>query len=103
MPPEAILLVVNALIVAFAYLAAYPLLKVRTLDRLMVYDAVLTIAALVVAGGLYAGTGVRFSLLLLEVNWFLFAILTYGLLELWPMRAYMRRHDIRLPGPDADD
>ncbi|RYH02996.1 hypothetical protein EU805_04455 [Salipiger sp. IMCC34102] len=103
MSPEATLLIVNAAFLGFAYLLAYPLLRVRDPWRLAFYDLFVTGAALLVAGLLYAGSGTRFSLILFDVGWFPFALLTLMLMEIWPMQAYMRRHDIPWPGRDRSD
>ena len=101
MSPEIVLLLVNAILAAFGWLVAYPLLRVRDLGRLWRYDLAVSLAALGVAALLFAGRGVSFSLLGLAVNWFVFALVTFAAIEtplgLW----YCRRHGISLtPPPD---
>ena len=82
LPPEAQLLIINAAILAVAYLGIYPSIRNLTTGRLMAADLVLTGLLLVVAGALFWGTGVEFSMLLFSTNWFVFALLTMFLMEL---------------------
>ena len=101
MSPEATLLTVNAILAAFGWLVAYPLLRLRDLRQLWRYDLAVSLAALGVAAMLYAGRGVPFSLIGLPVNWLVFAVVTFAAIEtplgLW----YCRRHGISLtPPPD---
>ena len=80
--PEAQLLIINAVILGAAYLGIYPSFKNITPIKMMVADSVLTGLSLLVAGALFWGTGVEFSMLLFSTNWFGFAILTMLLMEL---------------------
>ena len=103
MSPETVLLIVNATLAGFGWLVAYPLLRVRELDRLLRYDLAVSLAALLLSGLLFAGSGVRFSLVVVDANWFVFALLTFAAIEtplgLW----YCRRHGIRLDGTPPRD
>jgi len=80
-PPEAQLLIINATILAVAYLGIYPAVKNITMTRMMALDAVLTGLSLLVAGALFWGSGVEFSLLLFSTNWAVFAIVTMLVME----------------------
>jgi hypothetical protein len=80
--PEAQLLIINAAILAVAYLGIYPSIRNLTTGRIMAADLVLTGLSLLVAGALFWGTGVEFSLLLFSTNWFVFALVTMFLMEL---------------------
>ena len=79
--PEAQLLIINATILAVAYLGIYPAQKNITITRMMALDAVLTGLSLIVAGALFWGSGVEFSLLLFSTNWAVFAIVTMLIME----------------------
>ncbi|MFM6770175.1 MAG: hypothetical protein ACKPKD_00385 [Microcystis panniformis] len=80
-PPEAQLLIINATILAVAYLGIYPAVKNITMTLMMALDAVLSGLSLIVAGALYWGSGVEFSLLLFSTNWAVFAIVTMLVME----------------------
>lgn len=81
MSPELTLLIVNGVLMAYAYLWAYPALERKTLKTIMVRDLAITAAALAVAAALFWGTGTRFSLILFETNWFIFSALTLFIIE----------------------
>ena len=92
--PELQLLIVNALILSIAYGGIYPSMKTVTYKRMVVADLVLTALSLTVAAGLFWGTGVSLSLILFEVNWFVFSLLTTLVLE-WPLfRWFCRKHGL---------
>ena len=82
LPPEAQILIINAVILGVAYLSIYPSFKAITLTKVAVVDSVLSGLSLLVAGALFWGTGVEFSMLLFSTNWFGFSILTMLLMEL---------------------
>lgn len=82
LPPEAQILIINAVILGVAYLGIYPSFKTVTLTKVAVADCVLSGLSLLVAGALFWGTGVEFSMLLFSTNWFGFSILTMLLMEL---------------------
>ncbi|MFO7805988.1 MAG: hypothetical protein R6V30_10020 [Paracoccaceae bacterium] len=92
MPPETTLLVVNAVFLAFAYGWVYPRLPEKTTSAIMAYDLAIGGAALLVAGLLYWGSGVAFSLILFDANWLFFSIITMAIMEvplfLWLMKTY---------------
>ena len=54
-------------------------------------DAIATVVALVVAGSQFASGDERFTLVLVEVNWFWFTLLTYFALETPFMVWYFKR------------
>jgi hypothetical protein len=92
MSPEATILIINAVLMAYAYLWAYPALPEKTWRAVMVRDTAISFAALGLAGVLFWGTGLRFSMIVFETNWFVFSILTLFAMEtplfLWFARKY---------------
>jgi hypothetical protein len=62
--------------------------------RLIINDAIATVVALMVAGSVYAGSGQLFSLLVVDVSWFWFTLVSYSLMELPFAMRYMRRHNM---------
>ncbi len=94
--PEIKILILNAVILAVAYLGIYPSLQEKTLNRMMAVDAVLSALALVVAGGLFWGTGVEFNLPLVATNWAVFTILTLFVMEVPLFLWFARKHGINI-------
>lgn len=98
MAPELQLLILNAVIVLIAYLGIYPGMRRITLPRMMAVDMVLTALALGVAAALFWGSGTRFSLLLISVNWAVFSFLTLLVMEIPMLIWFCRKNDIDLTG-----
>lgn len=99
--PEQFVLLVNAVILGFAYLVIYPRFAGGNQTRLAINDLVANGCALLVVGFNYAGTGERFDLLLGEVGWFGFTLVTFLLMEVPLFLWYARRY--RLFDRDQDD
>ena len=100
MSPETTILATNAAFLAFAYGAAYPLMRRKSLAGMARADLAITGGALVVSGLLFAGTGARFSLLVLDVPWWAFALVTKTLMELPLLCWFWRRHGLSLGDDD---
>jgi hypothetical protein len=98
MAPELQVLAINAGALAVAYLGIFPALRPLTLMRLALADLGVGLAALATSGALFWGSGAGFGLLLVEVNWFVFALLTLMAMEYPVLRWFARRHGIRF-GP----
>ena len=81
---------------AFAYLVAYPMLSEKTVPAIMWRDTAISGAAVLVAGMLYWGTDVRFSLFFFDTNWLVFSIVTLGIIEAPLFAWFVRRHNIKL-------
>ena len=94
MSPETTLLCVNAAFLAFAYLGVYPSLVRGGLAAMARADIAVTGAALVVAALLFAGTGTRFSLLLLDVPWWVFSLVAKLAMELPLFAWFAWRHGL---------
>lgn len=101
--PEVQILILNGLILAVAYLGIFPTLEQKTLNRMMAIDFVLTAVALAVAGAWFWGTGVTFTLLLFETNWFMFTLVCFALLEIPLFLRFAKAHGIRLDGREDDE
>lgn len=100
MPPELQIAIINAAIVLLAYLGIYPTMGRLTAGRMMAVDIVLTVLALGVAAALFAGSGTRFSLLLISVNWAMFSILSMAAMEIPLFLWFCRKRGIDLTDPD---
>ena len=100
MSPETTLLAVNAVFLAFAYGAVYPLMRRKSLLGMARADLAITAAALVVGALLFQGRGVGFSLLVVSAPWWVFALVTKTLMELPLLLWFKRRHGISLGEDD---
>ena len=94
--PEAQILILNATIMAIAYLGIYPTLQDKKLATLMNVDLVLSMLALTAAGALFWGSGIKFNLLFLNVNWAIFTVVTLIAMELPLFLRFARKHGIKL-------
>lgn len=82
MDPELTILLVNIVFVSLAFGWVFPALRGRGITTFAQYDLAISAAALTVAGLLYAGKGIGFTLVVIDVPWWAFSILTYSALEL---------------------
>ena len=96
--PEGKVLILNAAVLGVAYLGIYPSMRQKTLGAMMRNDLVLTLLVLITAGALFVGSGIRFSLILFDSNWFVFTLLTAALMEIPLFLWFCRKHDIDLTG-----
>lgn len=96
MTPEATILIVNAIFLAFAYLWVYPSLKTITINLVMTYDLLISSAAVLVAGLLYWGSGTSFSLLFVSSNWAVFSIITLLIMEAPLFAWFAKKHNLKL-------
>lgn len=94
MAPELILLIVNGVMMAYAYLWAYPSLPKITMRSVMVRDVAISVAALIVAGALYWGTQTTFSLIFFETNWFVFSLVTLSIIETPLFFRFAKKHNL---------
>lgn len=100
MTQELQILIVNAAILLIAYLGIYPSMRELTARRMVIVDIVLTALALGLAGALFAGRRIAFSLLLFPANWAVFSILTMAVMEIPLFLWFCRKHGIDLSDPD---
>ena len=94
--PEAQILILNCCIIAVAYIGIFPSLVEKTLQRIMSIDLILSAIALTVAGALFWGADVSFSLLFFDTNWAVFTIVPMMLIEVGPFLLFARKNGIDL-------
>jgi len=92
--PEQFVLLVNAVILGFAYLVVYPRFAGRDRARLAINDLIANGCTLLVVGVSYTGTGQQFDLLFGEFGWFAFTLVTFLLMEIPLFLWYARRYRI---------
>ena len=94
MTPEATILIANAIFLAFAYLWVYPTLAAKSINLIMAYDLAISAAALLVAGLLFWGSGISFSLILFHTNWAVFSIITLLIIEAPLFAWFAKKHGL---------
>jgi hypothetical protein len=99
MTPEIRVFVLATALVAFVYVAVYPRLSTKTLNRMMLWDLALTVVLLLVVGGVYYGTGIAFSLVLFTAPWWVFTLLSAALVEVPFFIWFCKRWNIDLKQP----
>ena len=92
--PEVIIILVNLAIVLSAYCYIYPKFAGKNLNKVSVYDLVLSLLSVLIAGTLFWGQGIEFNAIVFELNWFWFSILTYLLLELPLLFWYYKKQGV---------
>ena len=99
MAPELQILTINATCLAVGYFGIYPGLISRGLMRLALADLGVCAVAIGTAGLLFWDSGIGFSLLVVQVNWFVFSLFTLIAMEAALFPRFARRHGI-WPGDD---
>jgi hypothetical protein len=100
MPPEAQILVINAVCLGVGYFGIYPALAQKSLLALGIGDLIVTAVAIGTAGALFWGSGVEFRLLGIAMNWLAFSLTTLVAMGLPLFFWFTRRHGI---GHDGDN
>ena len=102
--PEAQIIAINAGLLLLAYGVIYPSIREISIGTMVAIDAVLSVLSLVIAGWLYWGEGIRFSLLLFSTNWVVFSILTMAVMEMPLFRWFCHERGLDpFPAEDDDD
>ena len=91
---EILVLLLNTTVLVLAYCVVYPRKVGADIAKLLQSDLMATATSLVVAGFLFWGTNQQFDLLLGEVNWFAFSLVTFLLMEIPFALWYLKRFDI---------
>jgi hypothetical protein len=99
MTPEIKVFVLAAAVIAFAYVAIYPQVRTKTLNRMMMLDLALSAALLLVVGAVYFGSGVSFSLVIFALPWWAFTLISAALVEVPFFIWFCKKWDIDLNPP----
>ena len=94
--PEIVLLILNGVILTLAYFLIYPRTVGNNISKLMQSDLLATATSVIVAGFLFWGTNHQFDLLVGEVNWFLFSVATFLLMEVPFALWYLKKFDVEI-------
>lgn len=101
MTPEIKVFVFAGAMIAFAYTVLYPRMRTKSLNRMMLLDIAISAAIILLVGIVYYGTGTRFSLVLFDVPWWAFALLSAAIVEVPFFIWFCKRWNIDF-GPPKD-
>ena len=92
MSSEFIVILYDFYFASFAYLWLYPKLQLDSINRLSLYDLIVSLTTLVVGWFLFGGKEIIFSLYFIDTTWYWFTIVVYFIVEtpfaLWYMKKY---------------
>ncbi len=88
---ELAIMALNLTIIVVAYFSIYPKVAGYDVKKVVWCDLLASLLALLIVGYKYLGTGQEFDLLLWQVNWFWFTIISYSLIEIPVALWYFRR------------
>ena len=94
--PETLLLGLNGTILCLAYVLIYPRMVADDINTLIQSDLLATATSVIVAGFLFWGTNQPFDLLFGEVNWFVFSVATFLLMEVPFALWYFKKFDPKM-------
>lgn len=94
MSPEQFVLLVNAVIIGCAYFIIYPRFAGADQNRLAINDLIANACSLVIVGINFWGTGTQFDLIVIDLGWFGFTVVTFLLMELPLFAWYVRRYGV---------
>lgn len=93
---EIVILMLNGLVLGTAYAWAYPKYIGGNLQMATWLDTILMSGLLGISALLYAGDDLSFSLLFTDTNWWIFTLVTAGLIELPLFITWKRRNKVKL-------
>ncbi|MFC0348253.1 hypothetical protein [Undibacterium danionis] len=92
--PELAVLGLNVVIVLLAYLSVYPTLAGNQIHKIAAYDTLTSSIALAIVGYHFWESPYQFNLLIADVNWFWFTLISYGVIEIPLMLWYFKKHQV---------
>ena len=93
---EFMVVALNSVIVLVAYLSVYPKLAGNSFNRISLLDILASGLSLFIVGSKYWGTDQEFTLVIVQVNWFWFTLISYALIEIPVFFWYYRKHKVKL-------
>jgi len=94
--PELTVIGLNLCIIAVAYTSVFPTVAGSNVSRIALLDLAASAVAIGIVGSVYWGSDYAFSLLIVDVNWFWFTLLTYALFEIPAYMWYAKKNRIKL-------
>ena len=93
---EVSIIVVNVFLLIVGYFFIYPKYVKDNLEKLTSWDLVMSSTSLLISGLLFWNSGKEFYLLSFSLNWFLYTLLIYAVLELPLFFRYMKKWNMSL-------
>ncbi|MBR7800515.1 hypothetical protein [Undibacterium fentianense] len=90
------IILLNLVLALVAYLSVYPALAGNDLNKIALYDLGTSGIALGIVGYHYWGSEVQFNILLADVNWFWFTLISYAAIEFPMMLWYFKKHGVKM-------
>ena len=94
--PELSILALNLIIVLVSYLSIYPKLAGDDLKKITFLDILSSGFALLVVGLNYWSSGHEFNILINNVNWFWFTLISYFVIEVPVMLWYFKKQNVKM-------
>ncbi|OIQ48025.1 MAG: hypothetical protein BM565_03400 [Gammaproteobacteria bacterium MedPE] len=95
--PEQTVLLLNVIVVFLGYFVIYPRVAGNNFTKITGHDLIATGIVLMTSASIYYGSGTEFNLLITQVNWFWFTLLTYAAIEIPVLLWYMKKHNVEFP------
>lgn len=91
---EGLVFTLNLVIVLASYFLLYPKVAGSNVNRIAFLDLLSSGFALALVAVKFYGTGQVFSLLGIQLNWFWFTLITYGIIEIPVAIHYFKKHKV---------
>jgi hypothetical protein len=82
MSAESSILLLNAAIIFIAYLSVYPKIAGKKINKVAALDCVASGLALMIVANKYWSSGIEFTFLFMQLNWFWYTLLSYSVIEI---------------------
>ncbi len=93
---ELIIILINLLIISFAYLWLYKRVAGSDAKKLAKYDLLSSCVALFISGIIFWNSQIIFEIFGVEFNWFWFTLVTFFIIELPFSLWYFKKYDVWL-------
>ena len=94
MNPEEMVLGINIAMITFAYSWLFARVEAFDMQKVMLYDSGVILVAVSVVGYLFYGKNIIFYLFGMEVDWLIFSIVTYFVMEVPFALWYFNKYDL---------
>ena len=94
MASEGLVIFLNTVVVLVAYFYVYPKYAGADVIKLMQNDLYASLVVLTISGSLFWKSDYQFSILVTELNWFWFTLITFFLIETPFAVWYSRKHKL---------
>ena len=82
MSAESCILLLNAAIIFIAYISVYPKIAGKNINKVAALDCAASGLALMIVANKYWSSGIEFTFLFMQLNWFWYTLLSYSVIEI---------------------